>query len=83
MLMLSGPWRTDSVHRKPPPADARFAVRSYEPPPLRNTVPVGKPLAVPLRLNPTRVCPWADCGEADAADAAELAADDGLDGEDD
>jgi hypothetical protein len=82
MLVLSGPCRTDSVHRKPPPAATRFAARSYEPPPVREAAPVGKPLAVLLKPNPVRVCPWADCADVDDVDSVGLAVDDGLEGED-
>jgi hypothetical protein len=61
-------------------------VRSNAPPPERNTTPFGKPLTVPLRLNPTRCCPAnaVDPGDADTVlcslpgDAGTDAGDDGL-----
>src|SRR5262245_10779304 len=68
MLVLRGPCRTESRHLKPPPAWTACETRSYAPPPLRNTTPVGKTLTVPLRLKPTRGLPCASAvGLSDVA----------------
>jgi hypothetical protein len=79
------------MHRKPPPAATTLAPRSKEPPPERNTTPVGKPLTVLFKSNATRRCPGATSGATDDLAGAELVpagdADkttgvgDGLDGE--
>src|SRR6266516_4458493 len=61
----SGPWATAAVQRNPPPDFASVSLgttseavaASNEPPPVRNTAPVGKPLTVPLNPKPLRAPP--------------------------
>ncbi len=56
----SGPWATAATQRNPPPdftsvsvgTTFEAVVASNDPPPVRNTAPVGKPLTVPLNPKP-------------------------------
>src|SRR2546426_5623153 len=67
----SGPCATAATQRNPPPDFTSVSVgttfeavaASNDPPPVRNTAPVGKPLTVPLNPKPWRAPPAA----ADAA----------------
>src|SRR6266487_1107961 len=63
----SGPWATAAAQRNPPPdftsvslgTTFEAVVASNDPPPVRNTAPVGKPLTVPLNPKPLRaLSPW-------------------------
>jgi hypothetical protein len=63
------------VQRNPPPEFASVALgtmfeavaASNDPPPVRNTAPVGKPLTVPLNPKPLRAPPARPAVATDAA----------------
>src|ERR1041385_8317098 len=82
----SGPWATAAVQRNPPPDFTSVSLgttfeaveASNDPPPVRNTAPVGKPLTVPLNPKPLRAPrAWAAAADASGRPEAEY---DGLTG---
>src|SRR6058998_2507815 len=70
----SGPWATAAVQRNPPPDFTSVSLGTTfeavaalnDPPPVRNTAPVGKPLTVPLNPKPLRA-PRACAAATDAS----------------
>src|SRR6266496_4733257 len=56
--LVSGPWRTSLVQRKPPADLTKPVPGLYEPPPVSRAAPVGKPL-IPVALKPKPVLPGA------------------------
>src|SRR5262245_19913452 len=52
MLILRGPCKTSRKQLKPPEDLTKRVSRSKVPPPLTNTLPVGKPLTTPLKPKP-------------------------------